>query len=66
MVVNVIITAGGASSRFGRSNKLLEKINGKEVIKYTVEAFDFDKIDKIIIRLKQPFKTSPLAVRFFA
>ena len=49
MVVNVIVTAGGTSSRFGKSNKLLEKINEKEVIKYTVEAFDFDKIDKIII-----------------
>lgn len=49
MVVNVIITAGGTSSRFGKSNKLLEKINEKEVIKYTVDAFDFDKIDKIII-----------------
>ena len=49
MVVNVIITAGGTSSRFGKSNKLLEKINGKEVIKYAVEAFDFDKIDRIII-----------------
>ena len=49
MVVNVIVTAGGTSSRFGKSNKLLEKINEKEVIKYTVEAFDFDKIDRIII-----------------
>ncbi len=49
MSVNAIITAGGTSSRFGSTNKLLEKINGKEVIKYTVEAFLSSKIDKIII-----------------
>ena len=49
MSVNAIITAGGTSSRFGRTNKLLEKINGKEVIKYTIEAFLSSKIDKIII-----------------
>ena len=28
MKINAIITAGGTSSRFGNSNKLLEKING--------------------------------------
>ncbi|MBR6099625.1 2-C-methyl-D-erythritol 4-phosphate cytidylyltransferase [bacterium] len=49
MSVNAIITAGGTSSRFGKSNKLLEKINGKEVIKYTVEAFLASNVDKIII-----------------
>ena len=49
MTVNAIITAGGTSSRFGNSNKLLEKINGKEVIKYTIEAFLSSNIDKIII-----------------
>ena len=49
MSVNAIITAGGTSSRFGKANKLLEKINGKEVIKYTVEAFLSSKIDKVII-----------------
>ncbi len=37
-LVKVIITAGGNSSRFG-SNKLLEKIHGKEVIRWSVEAF---------------------------
>ena len=49
MSVNAIITAGGTSSRFGKSNKLLEKINNKEVIKYTVEAFLSSNVDKIII-----------------
>ena len=44
-----IIPAGGISSRFGNTNKLLEKINGKEVIKYTVDAFDKSNIDEIII-----------------
>lgn len=49
MAVNAIITAGGTSSRFGKSNKLLEKINGKEVIKHTVDAFKASNVDKIII-----------------
>lgn len=49
MKTNAIITAGGTSSRFGNKNKLLEKINGKEVIRYTVDAFRYANIDKIII-----------------
>ena len=48
MKYSVIITAGGTSSRYGNTNKLLEKINGKEVIKYTVEAF-LDEVEEIII-----------------
>lgn len=47
--VNAIIPAGGTSSRFGKTNKLLEKIDGKEVIKYTVEAFEKSEVGKIII-----------------
>jgi 2-C-methyl-D-erythritol 4-phosphate cytidylyltransferase len=46
---NVIIPAGGTSSRFGSTNKLLEKIHGKEVIKYTVEAFERAGVDEIIV-----------------
>lgn len=49
MIYKAIITAGGMSSRFGNSNKLLEKINDKEIIKYTVEAFLQTNIDEIII-----------------
>jgi len=49
MTVNAIITAGGTSSRFGSKNKLMEKINGIEVIKYTVDAFRYSNVDKIII-----------------
>lgn len=49
MKINAIITAGGTSSRFGKTNKLLEQINGKEIIKYTVEKFDIPEIDEIII-----------------
>lgn len=45
----VIITAGGTSSRFGKTNKLLEKIHGKEIIKYTVDAFVNANIDEIVI-----------------
>ena len=48
MKFGAIITAGGSSSRYGK-NKLLEKIDGKEVIKYTVEAFLNTNIDEIVI-----------------
>ena len=47
---SLIITAGGASSRYGNKNKLLEKINDKTVIEETVSKFiDFDEIDEVII-----------------
>ena len=49
MKIGVIITAGGTSSRFGNTNKLLEKINNQEIIKYTVEAFLLESISQIII-----------------
>lgn len=49
MKTKAIITAGGTSSRFGTGNKLLEKIYGKEVIKYTIEAFEKADVDEIII-----------------
>ncbi len=47
--INAIIPAGGTSSRFGNKNKLLEKINGEEVIKYTIDAFEASNVDEIII-----------------
>lgn len=64
--VNAIIPAGGTSSRFGNKNKLLEKIYDKEVIRYTIEAFEKSEIDEIIIcaniniieELKEIFKNS--------
>lgn len=49
MKFSAIITAGGTSSRFGNTNKLLEKIYGTEIIKYTVEAFVDAELDEIII-----------------
>jgi 2-C-methyl-D-erythritol 4-phosphate cytidylyltransferase len=50
MNFSAIITAGGSSSRFGKTNKLLEKIHDKEVIKYSVEAFlNIAKINEIVI-----------------
>ena len=43
---SVIITAGGTSSRYGNTNKLLEKIKDKTVIEETVSKFvDFENID---------------------
>ncbi len=49
MKISAVITAGGTSSRFGKTNKLLEQINGKEIIKYTVDAFKNSNVDEIII-----------------
>lgn len=50
MKTSVIITAGGTSSRYGNTNKLLEKINGKFVIEHTVDKFlALDEISQIII-----------------
>ena len=49
MKYGVIITAGGASRRFGNTNKLIEKIYDKEIIEYTVEAFLNANIDQIVI-----------------
>jgi 2-C-methyl-D-erythritol 4-phosphate cytidylyltransferase len=50
MNFKAIITAGGSSNRFGNKNKLLEKINSKEVIKYTTEAFlSVPEISEIVI-----------------
>lgn len=50
MIFKTIITAGGTSSRFGNTNKLLEKIHSKEVIKHTVEAFlRLNEISEVII-----------------
>ena len=49
MRYSVIITAGGTSSRFGNTNKLLEQIDGKEVIRYTVDTFVNSGIEDIVI-----------------
>lgn len=50
MRYQAIITAGGNSTRFGKKNKLLEKINGKEVIRYSIDTFlNTSEIEKITI-----------------
>lgn len=47
---SVIIPAGGTSSRYGNTNKLLEKIKDRTVIEETVSKFiDFEDITEIII-----------------
>lgn len=54
---SVIIPAGGTSSRYGNTNKLLEKINEKTVIEETVSKFiDFEEIDEIIIPANSSIK----------
>ena len=48
--ISLIITAGGTSSRYGKTNKLLEKINDKTIIEYSVDKFkDIDEIFEIVI-----------------
>lgn len=50
MKFSAIITAGGSSSRFGKNNKLLEKIHSKEVIRHTLDAFlAVSEISEIVI-----------------
>jgi 2-C-methyl-D-erythritol 4-phosphate cytidylyltransferase len=50
MNFTAIITAGGSSKRYGNTNKLLEKVHLKEVIKYTIDAFLWaNEINEIII-----------------
>ncbi len=47
---SLIITAGGTSSRYGSSNKLLEKLDDKTVIEHTLSSFlNFPEINEIII-----------------
>lgn len=47
---SLIITAGGTSSRYGNTNKLLEKIDSMTVIEHSVRPFkNFEEIDEIII-----------------
>lgn len=54
---SVIITAGGTSSRYGNKNKLLELIDNKTVIEYTVSAFlGFNEITEIIIPTNKSIK----------
>ena len=70
MKINAIITAGGTSSRFGNKNKLLEKVYGKEIINYTIDAFATSNVDEIVVcshisimdELKQLFKNYPKVV----
>lgn len=67
MKINAIITAGGTSSRFGNSNKLMETVHSKEVILHTIEAFENSNVDEIIIcshdsimaELREILKNSP-------
>ena len=55
---SVIITAGGSSSRYGKVNKLLERIKDKTVIEETVNKFtDFNEIDEIIIPVNKEVKS---------
>lgn len=50
MDFKAIITAGGSSSRYGDTNKLLEKVHSKEVIRHTLDAFlSVSEISEIII-----------------
>lgn len=50
MEIKALITAGGSSKRYGNNNKLLEKINSKTIIEYTVEAFiQTEEIAEILI-----------------
>jgi 2-C-methyl-D-erythritol 4-phosphate cytidylyltransferase len=52
--VTAIILAAGNSTRYGSSNKNFELIDDKEVIIYSIEAFDKNPlIDNIIVTIKE-------------
>ena len=47
---SLIITAGGTSSRYGKENKLLAKIDNKTVIEHSIEPFlSFNEIEEVIV-----------------
>lgn len=49
-----IILAAGSSNRYGKGNKILEKINNKEVLLYSLEVFvNNNFIDNIVITVKK-------------
>lgn len=54
-VITAIILAAGNSTRFGKnSNKNFEMLNGKEVLIYSLEAFDKNTyVDNIIVAVKE-------------
>lgn len=54
-VITAIILAAGNSTRFGKnSNKNFEILNGKEVLIYSLEAFDKNTyVDNIIVAVKE-------------
>lgn len=55
MKLSVIVTAGGSSRRYG-TNKLLEKIEGKEVILHSIEAFLPFSPFEVIVSAAQDFE----------
>lgn len=62
MSLSVIITAGGSSSRYGNKNKLLELINGKEVILHSIEAFLPLNPVEIIVSASESLETELLGL----
>lgn len=58
MKFSVIVTAGGTSSRYGKTNKLLEKINGKEVILRSIEAFLAFEPQEIVVSASESLEST--------
>ena len=56
MDLSVIITAGGSSTRYGIKNKLLELIDGEEVILHSIRAFIPFMPKEIIITVSASFE----------
>jgi len=59
--IALLITAGGASVRFGR-NKLLEVVCGKPVILHTITAFSNVKVSQIVITVSEELKKELLGM----
>ncbi len=55
MKFSVVVTAGGSSARYGK-NKLLEKIDNKEVIIHSIEAFAPFNPSEIVVSVSKNFE----------
>lgn len=62
MKFSVIVTAGGSSSRYGKINKLLEKINDKEVIVHSIEAFLPFNPCEIVVSASESLKSELITI----
>ena len=56
MKINVIITAGGSSQRYGKKNKLFERCGGSCVLVEAIKPFlEIPEVSRIIVGIESSF-----------